>query len=132
MTGGRAYLYDPSGRHVAALDERSVRATRLAAVVAERADGSGRLDELVALLADHRVAGSALAERLLETVDLAAVTWLVEPVDPAVGAAVTTGPVVTAEAASQPDRNPAVPGPLPTPVARGGTVESTWGSVTPG
>ena len=32
MTGGRAYLYDPSGRHAAALDERSVGAVRLAAV----------------------------------------------------------------------------------------------------
>ena len=26
MTGGRAYLYDPTGRHAAALDDRSVRA----------------------------------------------------------------------------------------------------------
>ena len=39
MTGGRAYLYDPSGRHVAALDGRSVGAVRLAAVVADREDG---------------------------------------------------------------------------------------------
>ena len=30
MTGGRAYLYDPDGRHVAALDARSVNAVRLA------------------------------------------------------------------------------------------------------
>ena len=36
MTGGRAYLYDPSGRHTAALDERSVAAVRLGSVLAER------------------------------------------------------------------------------------------------
>jgi glutamate synthase domain-containing protein 2/glutamate synthase domain-containing protein 1/glutamate synthase domain-containing protein 3 len=132
MTGGRAFLYDPSGRHMAALDERSVRATRLAAVVAARDDGRQRLDELVALLADHRAAGSRLAARLLEATDLAADTWLVEPVDPTAVSIAATGPAIAAEAASQPDRNPAVPGPLPTPVARGGTVESAWGSVTSG
>src|SRR5204863_73133 len=35
MTGGRAYLYDPDGRHLAALDARSVRGTRLSSAVAE-------------------------------------------------------------------------------------------------
>ncbi|HET9522437.1 MAG TPA: glutamate synthase large subunit, partial [Candidatus Limnocylindrales bacterium] len=45
MTGGRAYLLDPDGRHVAALDSRSVGATRLAAVARERADGADLVTE---------------------------------------------------------------------------------------
>ena len=95
--------------------------------IAERADGGDRLDELVALLADHREAGSALAARLLETADLAADVWLVEPVAASVATPVVTASDVPAEAGSQPDRNPAVPGPLPTAVARGGTVELNMG-----
>ncbi len=83
MTGGRAYLYDPSGRHTAALDERSVSAVRLGSVLAERPDGSTRLIELVRLLEAQRGAGSALAERVLQEPDLAATFWLVEPIAPA-------------------------------------------------
>ena len=48
MTGGRAYLYDPTGRHTAALDDRSVQAVRLASALADRADGQARVIELVA------------------------------------------------------------------------------------
>ena len=129
MTGGRAYLYDPSGRHVAALDSRSVAAVRLSTAVADREDGTGRLAELVRLLEAHRVAGSELAGRLLETADLAASVWLVEPI--LVAPAVTTAATVSA-VPSQPDRNPGVPDPVPTSPARGGTVGSAWGSVTPG
>ncbi|MEZ0239770.1 MAG: hypothetical protein ACAH65_03140, partial [Chloroflexota bacterium] len=120
MTGGRAYLIDPAGRHVAALDGRSVGAVRLATAVAERPDGRVRLAELVALLEAQRAAGSALAARLLEG-DLAAVTWLVEPL-----------PVAEPVVAPQPDRNPTVPVPMPTPVEGGATVGSAWGGVTPG
>jgi glutamate synthase domain-containing protein 2/glutamate synthase domain-containing protein 1/glutamate synthase domain-containing protein 3 len=80
MTGGRAYLYDPSGRHAAALDERSVAAVRLGAVLADRPDGQARLIELVKLLEAHRTAGSALAGRLLHDADLATTFWLVEPI----------------------------------------------------
>jgi len=137
MTGGRAYLYDPSGRHAAALDGRSVTAVRLSMVVAERADGAARLTELVRLLEAHRAAGSTLAGRLLDAADLAADVWLVEPIpmEPAVVEA--TARPVTADAratdhASQPDRNPPVPDPLPTASGRGATVDPTWGSVTPG
>ena len=65
MTGGRAYLYDPTGRHAAALDDRSVVAVRLGAVLADRPDGQARLIELVRLLESHRSAGSELADRLL-------------------------------------------------------------------
>jgi glutamate synthase domain-containing protein 3 len=82
MTGGRAYLYDPSGRHTAALDERSVSAARLGSVLAERADGPTRLIELVRLLEAQRGAGSELAERVLLEPDLAATFWLVEPIAP--------------------------------------------------
>jgi glutamate synthase domain-containing protein 3 len=79
MTGGRAYLYDPSGRHTAALDERSVGAVRLATALADRPDGQTRVIELIRLLEAHRSAGSELAGRLLDEADLAARFWLVEP-----------------------------------------------------
>ena len=81
MTGGRAYLYDPDGRHVAALDARSVSATRLSAAARDREDGPARIDEFRALVEDHRDAGSALAARLLaERHELESDVWLVEPV----------------------------------------------------
>jgi glutamate synthase domain-containing protein 3 len=84
MTGGRAYLYDPDGRHVAALDARSVNAVRLSAAAREREDGAVRIDEFRRLVEDHREAGSALAARLLaERHELASDVWLVEPVAPA-------------------------------------------------
>jgi glutamate synthase domain-containing protein 3 len=80
MTGGRAYLYDPTGRHTAALDDGSVTAVRLSAVIADRDDGPVRFAEFTALLEAHRDAGSALAGRLLDdTDDLSAAVWLVEP-----------------------------------------------------
>ena len=130
MTGGRAYLYDPSGRHTAALDERSVNAVRLASALADRPDGQARVIELIRLLEAHRTAGSALAGRLLDEADLAARFWLVEPIDVAPSAPVAS---VTAEpGASQPDRNPIVPVSVPTPDAVVPSLERTWGSVTPG
>ncbi len=82
MTGGRAYLFDPTGRHAAALADGSVGAVRLAAVIAEREDGQARADELDRLLKAHRDAGSSLAARLLNDVDLASQVWLVEPIAP--------------------------------------------------
>jgi glutamate synthase (ferredoxin) len=82
MTGGRAYLYDPTGRHVAALAAGSVDAVRLAAVLAERDDGPTRLAELRRLLEAHRDVGSGLAARLLTDADLAAEVWVVEPIAP--------------------------------------------------
>jgi glutamate synthase domain-containing protein 3 len=84
MTGGRAYLYDPSGRHVAALHAESVAAVRLSAVVADRADGPERLVELQRLLQDHASAGSVLAGRILVLDDLTSSIWVVEPVAPRV------------------------------------------------
>ena len=45
MTGGRAYLFDPDGRHLAALDTRSVRAIRLSAAAVEREDSGPALVE---------------------------------------------------------------------------------------
>ena len=103
MTGGRAYLYDPSGRHTAALDERSVGAVRLATALAERPDGQTRVIELIRLLEAHRSAGSELAGRLLDEADLAARFWLIEPnlvVAPATVAAepaTAQGPVLAPE-----------------------------------
>ena len=92
MTGGRAYLWDPSGRHVAALHGPSVRAVRLAEAAATREDGDLLVAELLRLLGAHRDAGSALAARLFETGDaVLADVWLVEPVPAA--------PVVVAAAA---------------------------------
>ena len=80
MTGGRAYLYDPTGRHIAALADGSVNAIRLAQALADRDDGLARFAELRRLMEAHRDAGSALAGRLLDDADLAAAIWLVEPV----------------------------------------------------
>jgi glutamate synthase (ferredoxin) len=80
MTGGRAYLYDPDGRHLAALDPRSVHGTRLSTATATRDDGVERVAELRDLLEAHREAGSALAARLLaERATLESDIWLIEP-----------------------------------------------------
>ena len=92
MTGGRAYLYDPSGRHVAALHADSVAAVRLSEVLRARSDGPERFDELFALLQDHAAVGSALARRMVVSDRLAADTWLVEPVVAAVEAPVIARP----------------------------------------
>ncbi len=127
MTGGRAYLYDPTGRHTAALDERSVQAVRLASALADRPDGQARVIELIRLLEHHRAAGSVLAGRLLDEADLAARFWLVEPIAPIVAADAPAQVVVP-----QPDRNPIAPGSLPTPEPGVPTLDRTWGTVTPG
>jgi glutamate synthase domain-containing protein 3 len=81
MTGGRAYGYDPDGRHLAALDSRSVQGTRLSTAMAARDDGAALAAELRALVELQRDAGSALAARLLaQATPLEADVWLVEPV----------------------------------------------------
>ncbi len=118
MTGGRAYLWDPSGRHVAALHGPSVRAVRLAEAATAREDGALLVAELQRLLGAHRDAGSALAARLFEARDgVLADVWLVEPVPapPVVVAAAApetaaTNGVAAAAAArvAQPNRNRAV------------------------
>jgi glutamate synthase domain-containing protein 3 len=80
MTGGRAFLYDPDGRHVAALDARSVRAVRLASARLSRgADTDALTAELRDLLDAHRAAGSGLAARLIAAGELETAFWLVEP-----------------------------------------------------
>jgi len=108
MTGGRAYLYDPSGRHAAALHGDSVAATRLVNVAADREDGADRLVELRSLLQDHRDAGSDLAARLLADADgLAALFWVVEPVAPV--APVVANQVVPARSAVERPAAPATP-----------------------
>jgi glutamate synthase domain-containing protein 2/glutamate synthase domain-containing protein 1/glutamate synthase domain-containing protein 3 len=92
MTGGRAFLYDPDGRHLAALDPRSVGGTRLAAAAREREDGPALVAELADLVEGHRAAGSALADRLLaEPAGLVADVWLVEPI--AVAPATPVAPI---------------------------------------
>jgi glutamate synthase domain-containing protein 2/glutamate synthase domain-containing protein 3/glutamate synthase domain-containing protein 1 len=80
MTGGRAFLYDPSGRHAAALHHESVAAARLSEVLRVRSEGPDRFEELLGLLQDHAEVGSTLAARLAQSESLAADTWLVEPV----------------------------------------------------
>ena len=72
MTGGRAYLYDPTGRHTAALDERQRRRRPARDRPRRTARRPDRVIELVGLLEAHRAAGSALAGRLLDEADLAA------------------------------------------------------------
>ena len=114
MTGGRAYLYDPTGRHVAALDTASVGATRLSIVLRERADGPERNVELRGLLEDQRAAGSTLAERLLALDDLPSAVWVVEPVV-AVAADASPAAPTTAEPSSR------APRPEPQPAGVGST-----------
>ncbi len=80
MTGGRAYLYDPDGRHLAALDARSVQGARVSAAIAQRENGAALGAELRELLEAHREAGSALAARLLaDRAILESNVWLIEP-----------------------------------------------------
>jgi glutamate synthase domain-containing protein 3 len=81
MTGGRAYLLDPTGRSAPALAGSSVVATRLSAAIRDRSDGAERSVELMRLLEAHAAAGSDLAERLVlnggpRSEDI----WLVEPI----------------------------------------------------
>ena len=81
MTGGRAYLYDPSGRHMAAL-RRAQRRRRPAR--------DGRSPSAPTARPRHRAhppargpprrPARALAGRLLDEADLAARFWLVEPI----------------------------------------------------
>jgi glutamate synthase domain-containing protein 3 len=108
MTGGRAYLYDPTGRHTAALDDRSVVAVRLASALADRADGQTRVIELIRLLEAHRAAGSTLAGRLLDEADLTARFWLVEPNVVAAPATVAVNPESVAPTIVSPE--PSQPG----------------------
>ena len=97
MTGGRAYIHDPDGRALAAINASSVSVTRLGATL-ETADGAARLAELRGLIERQAAAGSAHADRLLTDPSLAADTWLVEP-----------NPVVVAEPASAPARRVSSP-----------------------
>ncbi|HEY8438665.1 MAG TPA: glutamate synthase-related protein, partial [Candidatus Limnocylindrales bacterium] len=100
MTGGRAFLYDPDGRHVAALDARSVLATRLSAAIAGRADGAALATAFRELLEAHAAAGSAQAERLLADDSVEGDVWLVEPIAAVVAPALPpeTAAVVKSEA----------------------------------
>ena len=123
MTGGRVFLYDPSGRHAAAVDDRSVRAVRLGSVLTDRPDGRAQVIELIRLLEAHRTAGSALAARILDEGDPASRFWLVEPIPPQTPSEV---------AASQPERNPTIPVSTTTQDPGRPIVPGTWGSFTPG
>jgi glutamate synthase domain-containing protein 3 len=100
MTGGRAYLYDPSGRHLAALAGEHVAAARLSTIGRERLDGVERVAELVGLLQDHRDAGSETATRLLDQGDIGDAFWVVEPAPPAGATATAAEPVTTEVAAA--------------------------------
>jgi glutamate synthase domain-containing protein 3 len=99
MTGGRAYLLDPSGRHVAALAADSVTAVRLSEALRTRSDGTERFDELFGLLHDHAAAGSELARRLVLSESLAADSWLVEPIGTTTADDVLTEPATSVNAA---------------------------------
>jgi glutamate synthase (ferredoxin) len=110
MTGGRAYLYDPSGRHTAALDERSVGAVRLGTALADRPDGQTRVIELIRLLEAHRNAGSTLAGRLLDEPDLASNFWLVEPIPVAAPVEVAASEPAVRAAAIPPATEPSSTG----------------------
>jgi glutamate synthase domain-containing protein 2/glutamate synthase domain-containing protein 1/glutamate synthase domain-containing protein 3 len=135
MTGGRAFLYDPAGRHAASLNAESVTARRLGTAVDERIDGRALAAELLRLVEDHASAGSGLARRLLVDPDaFLAETWLVEPRagDGAQGATATSTlvsdvprpssfgtrtPVAADGARATPDRNLRAPAPPPNPRA---------------
>ncbi len=107
MTGGRAYLLDPDGRHIAALDARSVNAVRLSAAARDREDGQDRVAEFRGLVEEHRDAGSELAARLLaERHEFESDVWLVEPIPAgeqvAVPALVRERPVSSVSASALP------------------------------
>jgi glutamate synthase domain-containing protein 3 len=122
MTGGRAYLLDPSGRSAAALAVASVAATRLSAVVRDRADGSDRATELVRLIKAHAHAGSELADRILaRSGPRLADFWLVEPV----GAPVTLSLAAPAEpVVVSASRTPNARAASPSPVAASYTLNA--------
>ncbi|HEU0236688.1 MAG TPA: glutamate synthase-related protein, partial [Candidatus Limnocylindrales bacterium] len=125
MTGGRAYLYDPSGRHVAALHAPSVRARRLASVVADRPDGLERLAEFRRLVEAHRDAGSALASMITTADPHDDDVWLVEPLAVAEAAEAAIGtPAGVPDGLPAPDRN--LGAPAPTPI--GGSVARSVGA----
>ena len=120
MTGGRAYLYDPTGRHVAALADAQRPAVRLAAVVADREDGPARLAELRRLLeAPPRRRLGAGRRACSTTPTCAAEIWLVEPV--AVPIAIPVMPAVGRAA-------PVVPGALPIESAPGEVARASAGA----
>ena len=126
MTGGRAYLYDPSGRHVAALDERSVGADPAARPpwpIGRTAET--RVDELIGLLQAHRSAGSALAGRLLDEADLASRVLAGRAASRS-----SLGPMLAGAATRPQPRSFPFRRRRPTPAAA--TVGGTWGSVTSG
>jgi glutamate synthase domain-containing protein 2/glutamate synthase domain-containing protein 3 len=115
MTGGRVYVHDSSAAVPAAVNEGSVVAHPLAEVVAGREDGSDRLAELIALLVDHRQAGSAVAARLLDDpARMAHETWLVEPVGASPEAVPEPTSPRTMATAPTPDRNLVAAEPVPT------------------
>jgi len=116
MTGGRAYLWDPGARHLAALNGTSVRAVRLSDAIATRAEGAVLGAEFRRLVEEHADAGSALAARLLaERASPSDDTWLVEPLPDVAALAVGAGAVgwaaaVPGAAAAVPGAAAAVPG----------------------
>ena len=117
MTGGRAYLYDPEGRHLPALDARSVTGTRLSAVVASGEDGAAAWSgELCGLLEAQRAAGSQLAARLLaDAGTLESEFWLVEPI----GTISALRDGVAVQSPPAPTMIPTAPNPrLPVAIAR--------------
>ena len=71
MTGGRAYLYDPSGRHVAALHGEERHGPPACSHRPDPEDGR-RCTRAARLLEASPTAGSALAGRLLDDADLPA------------------------------------------------------------
>jgi hypothetical protein len=100
---------------VAALHAPSVRARRLAAVVADRPDGLERLTEFRRLVEAHRDAGSALAAMITTADPHDDDIWLVEPVAVAEAADALVGDARTVglEAGVAPDRNLVASGPPP-------------------
>ncbi len=91
MTGGRAYLLDPHGRHLRLLHESSVVGVRVADAVPNRLDAPAIVAELRDLLTAHAAVGSRIAADLLGS-DLALDrVWLVEPVDGTLGVVAVEG-----------------------------------------
>jgi hypothetical protein len=117
MTGGRAFICDPTRTAPAAVDATSVTASPLDRILEERDDGDALRAELADLVLAHAEAGSALAGHLVALGGPdPRTTWVVEPrrtPDQAATAVEPARPGLPEGSVAPRERTPAVAGPAP-------------------